>query len=135
MTGPRSTIAQLMTLILLVGFGFAALRNANELWASATFTLAIISILAALLCAFARKGKARMTSAGLAVFGLAYLLIDLLPDLSGGSLGVGPVRWPSLIIDVGAAVLQPYIHPMAPGVFDRVQFYLVSRSLEPVIDL
>ena len=129
MTRPRLTIAKLMTLILLVGFGFAALRNANEYWASATFTLAVISILAALLCAFARKGKARMTSAGFAVFGFAYVLIDVLPDLGGGNLGVGPVRSPNLITGVGAAVLQPYIHPLAPGVFDQVQFYLVSRSL------
>jgi hypothetical protein len=129
MTRPRLTIAQLMTVILLVGFGFAALRNANELWASATHTLAIISILAAPLFAFANKGKARMTSAGFAVFGWAYFLIDLLPDLSGGSLGVGPVPWPSLIIEVGAALLQPYIHPFAPGMLDLVQYYLVSHSL------
>ena len=47
MTRPRLTIAQLMTVILLVGFGFAALRNADDFWASATYTLAIISILAA----------------------------------------------------------------------------------------
>ena len=129
MTRPRLTIAQLMILILLVGLGFAALRNANELWSSAMHTLAIISISAAPLGAFARKGKARMTWAGFAVFGWCYFLSDLLPDLSGGSLGVGAVRWPGLIIDVGAAVLPPFIHPLAPGVFDRVQYYLVSRSL------
>ena len=57
MTRPRLTIAQLMTLILFVGFGFAALRNANQFWASATYTLAIISILVALLCAFALQGQ------------------------------------------------------------------------------
>ena len=61
-----------MTFILLVGLGFAALRNANQFWANATYTLAFISILVALLCAFARKGKARMTWAGFAVFGWAY---------------------------------------------------------------
>ena len=82
MTRPRLTIAQLMTLILLVGFGFAALRNANEFWASATYTIAIISILAALLFALANNGKARMISVGFAVFGWAYLLIDLVPDRS-----------------------------------------------------
>jgi hypothetical protein len=129
MTRPRLTIAQLMIVILLVGFGFAALRNANQFWASATYTLAIISILVALLCAFARKGKARMTWAGLAVFGWAYLLIDLLPDRSVGSLGAGPIPWPSLIIEWGTAQLQPFIHPLAPGTYDWAYYDQVSHSL------
>jgi hypothetical protein len=129
MTRPRLTIAQLMILILFVGFGFAALRNANELWASATQTLAISSILAALLFAFARTGKARMTWAGFAVFGWGYFLIDLLPDRSFGSLGGGPIPWPSLMIELGTALLQPYIHPLAPGTHDWVQDEQVSHSL------
>ena len=86
MTRPRLTIAQLMTLILFVGLGFAALRNANPYWASGTLTLAIISILVALLGAFARTGKARMTWTGFAIFGWAYLLIDLLPARSHATL-------------------------------------------------
>ena len=129
MTRPRLTIAQLMTLILFVGFGFAALRNANQFWASATQTLAIILILAAPLGAFARKGKARMTWAGFAVFGWAYLLTDLLPDRSVGGLGAGPIPWPSLMIEWGTARLQPYIHPIAPGMSDWVQYDQVSHSL------
>jgi len=36
----RFTLAQLMAIVLFIGFGFAALRNANALWASATFSLA-----------------------------------------------------------------------------------------------
>jgi hypothetical protein len=128
MTRPRLTIAQMMTLILLVGIGFAALRNANQFWASATYAIAIISILAALLGASAPKGKARMTWAGFAVFGLTYLFLDLLADLSV-SLGTGPIRWPSLIIDMGAELLQPRIFPSAGGTYDLVQYFLVSHSL------
>jgi hypothetical protein len=129
MTRPRLTIAQLMTLILLVGFGTAALHNANQFWASATYTIAIISILAALLFAFANTGKARMTGAGFAVFGWAYLLIGLLPDRSVGSLGSGPVPWPSLIIERGTACLQPYIHPLPPPAPEWFQYEQVSHSL------
>jgi hypothetical protein len=129
MTRPRLTIAQLMTLILLLSFGFAALRNATPIWASATHTLAIISILAALLCAFARKGKARMTWAGFAVFGWAYLLIDLLPERSVGIFGGGPIPWPSLMIEWGAAQLQPYFHPIAPGAPDLLAYDQTSHSL------
>ena len=120
MTRFRLTIAQLLIFVLSVGVGFAALRNANEFWASATHTLAIISILAALLCAFARKGKARIAWAGFAVFGWGYLLIDLLPDRSFGSLGGGPIPWPSLMIELGTALLQPYIHPLASGTHEWV---------------
>ena len=129
MSRPRSTIAQLMTLILLIGFGFAALRNANDYWASATFTLAMISILVAPLGAFARKGKARITWAGFAVFGWAYLLVDLLPDRSPRTFGIAPIPWPGLIIDAGAALLQPYIHPWVPGVSDWLEYDQVSHSL------
>ncbi len=131
MTRPRLTIAQLMTFILLVGFGFAALRNANEFWACATYTIAIISILAALLVAFANKGKARMTWAGFAVFGWAHLLIDLLPKRTvGKDLFGGPsIRWPSLMIEWGTTYIQPYIHPLNPGTHDWVQYEQVSHSL------
>ena len=129
MTRSRFTIAQLMTLILLVGFGFAALRNANQLWASATYTIAIISILAALLFAFANKGKARMTSAGFAVFGWAYLLISLFPDRRFGSLGSVAIPLPNLIIEWATAYLQPYIHPLNPATSDWLQYKQVSHSL------
>lgn len=131
MTRSRFTIAQLMTLILLVGFGFAALRNANEFWASATYTIAIVAILAALLFAFANKGKARMTSTGFAVFGWAYLLIDLLPKRTVGKdiFGGASIRWPSLMIEWGTTYLQPYIHPLNPATHDWIQYEIVSHSI------
>jgi hypothetical protein len=133
MTRPRLTIAQMMTLILLVGIGFAALRTANEFWASATYTLAIISILAAVPCAFDRKSKARMTWAGFAVFGWGYLLIDLLPTRSVDSLGIGPIPWPSLIIDVGAALLKPHINTSPPETSELKQYYQVTHSLAIIL--
>ena len=77
MARPRLTIAQLMTIILFLGVAFAALRNANEFWASATYTLAVITVSTALVGAIARKGKSRMTWIGFAVFGWACLIIGL----------------------------------------------------------
>lgn len=44
----RFTLAQLMAIVLFIGFGFAALRNANALWTSATFSLAILTVSVAL---------------------------------------------------------------------------------------
>jgi hypothetical protein len=79
MIRPRSTIAQMMAFVLYVAFGFAALRNANDFLASATFTVAIISISAALVGAISRHGKARAMWAGFAVFGWACVITGLLP--------------------------------------------------------
>jgi hypothetical protein len=120
----RFTLAQLMAVVLYVGFGFAALRNADELWASLTFTLAIITISTAFVGAFARKGRARTTWCGFAVFGVAYIVIALLPDRSfAGSV---PIPWPILMIELGMAYLQPYIHPLPPP---WTEYEQVSHSL------
>jgi hypothetical protein len=117
MTRLRLTITQLMAVVLYFGFGLAALRNANDFWASATFTVAIAAISLALVGALARKGRARMIWAGIAVFGWVYLLIVLLPPRHNGGLGFGPIPWPHLLIEWGAACLQPFIYPLPPGAY------------------
>jgi hypothetical protein len=55
MTRLRFSIAQLMGIVLYLGFGFAALRNADEFWASASYTLAIILIAGSLAGAPLRR--------------------------------------------------------------------------------
>jgi hypothetical protein len=115
MTRLRFTLAQLMGIVLYLGFGFAALRNADEFWASATYTLATILIAVALVGAFARSGRARTPRVGFAVFGWTYLLIVHLPDWSIGGLGFGPIQKPLLLIEWGTARLQPYIKPLPQG--------------------
>ena len=79
MTRFRLTIAQLMAIVLYLSLGFAALRNADRLWASATFTLSIVAISTALLGALIRRGRARPAWIGFAVFGWTYLLLSTLP--------------------------------------------------------
>ncbi len=69
----RYTIAQVMALVLFVGFGFAALRSGTVLWSSAVFTLTVAVLSAAILGAMARRGPARLTWAGFALFGWIYL--------------------------------------------------------------
>jgi hypothetical protein len=112
----RFTIAQMMAVVLLVGFGFAALHNANGVWASATYTLAIVMIAAALVGAFVRRGRARAPWTGFAVFGWSYLLVVHLPSWETGGFGFGPIYKPVLLIQSGIASLQPYIRPFPPGV-------------------
>jgi hypothetical protein len=53
----RLTIANLMAIVLYAGLAFAALRNPNCFWASATFTLAVLAVSAAVVGAVARRGK------------------------------------------------------------------------------
>ncbi len=126
MTRPRTTIAQLMAIVFYLGIGFAALRNADDFWASATYTLSIFVISAALLGALIRKGTRRPTWIGFAVFGWAYLVVGRLPGFYtpfDGSLNA-----PSLLIEWGAKQLQPYIYP--PGAATNFSAYLqVSHSL------
>jgi hypothetical protein len=129
MTRFRFNIAQLMAVVLYFGFGFAALRNANPFWASVSHTLAILLILAAVVGALAQRGVARLSWAGIAIFGWAYLLIELLPDRAVGSFGAGPIPWPGPLIEIGTAQLQPYIHPFARGSSDYVEYDQVSHSL------
>ena len=127
MTRLRFTLAQLMALVLYLGFGFAALRNADEFWASTASTLAIILVAAALVGASARSGRARTPWVGFAVFGWAYLLTAHLPPRDVG--GFGPVWKPHLLVGWGAARLQPYIKPLPPGIGGDFAHEQVSESL------
>ncbi len=52
MARPRFNVGQLMGIVLYLGLGFAALRSASDFWASATFGVAIVMVLAR----FSRRG-------------------------------------------------------------------------------
>ena len=128
MNRPHYTIAQLMVFVLLVGVSFAALRNANAVWASATFTIAIITISVALVAAFARRGKARMAWAGYAATGWACLVIWLATSSTAGSL-TSP---PRLLLSWGLLHLQPSIQPAASGGQLFIAYLQISHSLEVI---
>jgi hypothetical protein len=96
MTRYRFTLAQLMAIVLFIGFGFAALRLATVLWASAIFTLTVVILLVAVLGAMARQGRARMTWAGFALFGWVYLGTTFGPWAAVHGVAAPPyaTRWP-----------------------------------------
>lgn len=125
MTRLRFNLAQVMASVLFIGFGFAALRNADGLYASAAFALALLTVSVALAGACSRKGRARMPWAGFAAAGGLYLGAWLWTSLT--NIGIeGPPRhvlfW-----------LQPYINPAASGGTPYIAFGQVSRSLEVVL--
>jgi hypothetical protein len=104
-----------MAIVLYLGFGFAALRNANEFWANAAYTLAVSLNALALVGALVRRGKSRAPWVGFAVFGWTCLLINHLPGWTIGGLGFGPIWRPVLLFEWATARLQPYVKPVPPG--------------------
>jgi hypothetical protein len=128
----RFTLAQLMALVVYLGFGFASLRNADPFWAGATYTLAIIMIAAAPLGAFARRGTARMAWGGFAVFGWTYLFLAHLPpwQIWNGGLDFETIHRPAFLIEWGFARLRPYILPPSGSLRAYLQ---VSLSLGVVL--
>jgi hypothetical protein len=121
----RVTIARLMTFIFLLGFGFAALRNANPFWASASFSLAVIAVSVAVVGALARRGEARTSWAGFAIASGACLVIRISTHGTVGSLN-GPPR-PLLY------ALQQYVNPMASSGRELIAYAQTCLSLEVVL--
>jgi hypothetical protein len=115
MTRLRFTLGRLMAIVLYLGFAFAALRNADEFWANAAYTLAVILNSGALVGAFVRAGKSRTPFVGFAIFGWTYLLINHLPGWNIGGLGFGPIWRPVLLFEWATARLQPFLKPVPPG--------------------
>jgi hypothetical protein len=70
----RFSIAGLMTVVFIFAVGFAGLRAASPLWASAMFTITFALLVAAILGCAACRGPVRMAWIGFAVFGWTYLL-------------------------------------------------------------
>jgi hypothetical protein len=130
MSGLRFTIAQLMALVLVAGVGFAALRAANEFWASTTFTIALLSISAASVSAFVSKGKARAAWAGYAIAGWACLVTWMVSSATAG-FAFGP---PELLLYWALIRFQPAIQPMVAGGGDpMLAYHQTSHSIEVIV--
>jgi hypothetical protein len=69
----RFNIASLLGVILILGVAFAALRESNDLWDSAFFTLTLVVLAISILLAIHRAEKKRAFWLGFALFGSAYL--------------------------------------------------------------
>jgi hypothetical protein len=75
----RFSIVSILGAIVFAGFGFAALRQADDLWNSALFSLTIGLLLAAVLLAIHRTEARRAFWIGFALFGWGYLSVSLIP--------------------------------------------------------
>jgi WD40 repeat protein len=77
----RFSIASLLVLVLVLGVGFAALRESNEPWDSGLFTLTLTVLLISILLAIHRTESSRAFWMGFALFGVAYLGLPLVPPI------------------------------------------------------
>ena len=77
----RFRIGTLLILIMVLGIGFAALRESNDTWDSGVFTLMLGALLVSILLAIHRFEKRRAFWLGFALFGCGYLALSLVPSI------------------------------------------------------
>jgi hypothetical protein len=76
----RYNIASILGAVLFFAVGFAALREADDLWDSGLFSLTLGLLLAAVLLAVHRTEARRAFWIGFALFGWGYLSLSLIPS-------------------------------------------------------
>jgi hypothetical protein len=77
----RFRIGSLLILIVFLGVGFAALREATDLWDSIVLSVAILVMTASLLLAIHRQAKRRAFWIAFALFGWVYLGLTAIPPI------------------------------------------------------
>ena len=77
----RFNIASLLVIILVLGIGFAALRESSDLWESGIFTMTLGILLISILLAVHRSESTRAFWLGFALFGWAYMGLTLMPPV------------------------------------------------------
>jgi hypothetical protein len=78
MRDPRFNIASMLGVISFVAVGFAALREATDLWNSGLFSLTLGVLLSAVLLAVHRTEARRAFWIGFVLFGWGYLSLSLI---------------------------------------------------------
>ena len=77
----RFSIASLLVVVLVLGVGFAALRESNETWDSGVLTLTLVICLTSFLLAIHHNDARRAFWTGFALFGGGYLVLSLVPSI------------------------------------------------------
>jgi filamentous hemagglutinin family protein len=77
----RFHLGTLVILVLVLGIGFAALRESNETWDNITFSITLGVLLTSILLAIHRTEKRWAFWLGFALFGWAYLGLSLVPSI------------------------------------------------------
>jgi hypothetical protein len=102
----RFNIASLLVVVLVLGVGFAALRESNDLWDSGLFTLTLGMLLVSILLAVRRSEARRAFWLGFGLFGSGYLALSLIPSIES-----------RLITTKGLAYLDSKVPGRPPSIF------------------
>jgi hypothetical protein len=105
----RFTISSLLITVVIAGFSFAALREANEIWDSSVFSITVVVLLISILIATHGTEKRRAFCLGFALFGWAYLALSLIPSIES-----------SLITTKALAYLASRMPRLNPGGFGYI---------------
>jgi hypothetical protein len=122
----RLSIGGMMSLVLVAGFGAAALANATPIWASITFALALAVLLGATLGAIAHRGARRVAWMGFAAFGWTYLVLAFGPLAVANGVTAPP--FPTLI---AYEPLREAITPDTRRVNDGLSVIILDRDPRP----
>jgi hypothetical protein len=106
----RFNIGSLLVAVLLLGVGFAALRESNETWDSGLFTLTLGALLISILLVIHGSDARRAFWIGFALFGWSYLALSLVPSIES-----------RLVTTKGLAYLDSQV-PGRTQTFFKVQF-------------
>jgi hypothetical protein len=71
----RFSVRSLMIFIVGAAVGLAALRNANDYWATAMATVVVVAVATSIVGSLTLRGRARYEWAGFAVFSAVYLAV------------------------------------------------------------
>jgi hypothetical protein len=121
----RMSIAALMTVVLVLAVGFAALRSSSKAWSVVVLTLTLVLQFTAILGAIYRRGRDRAGWLGFALFGWGYWILSSAPAFR---TEIRPQLATTPLLDY----LYPQIAPLPPpgAVFNENsnEFYAPDQS-------
>ncbi len=121
----RFTIGSLLGVILVLGVGFAALRQSTDLWDSGLFTLTLAALAISILLAVHRTEKRRAFWLGFALFGWIYLGLSLVPSIESRLITSRALRY------VDSKMPKSHTQGLAYFDFDndgRMDLYVANNS-------
>ena len=121
----RFNIANLLVIIFVLGVGFAAVREATDLWDAGIFTLTLVFLSVSVLLAIHRRESGRAFWIGFALFGWIYLGLTLVPSIESRLIttrGSGLSRFQGATADVRCIRRHRLREPRNDGPFRHKQF-------------
>jgi hypothetical protein len=108
----RFHLDNVLIVVVLLGIGFAALREANNLWDSIALSAAIVVLLVSIVLAIHRKRANRAFWVGFTLFGWSYVGLTAMPTIEPRLLTTRALAYLDSLVP-GRPVIFP--HPVMPS--------------------